>query len=197
MAGTLARCCLVNLLGLALLAGCDDLGTGPEDGPQYFPLSVGNTWTYAPEDPQFGDPFEWQVTERQEDTVTLDRPPAGSHPGPVILVDRLGAIDLVEEGGASLPFYRFQRGVSWVHRDPWECDDQATFIAVKETSPITTPAGTFHDCLRIERHTAASCTDAGTTFEWWAPGVGLVRWEELNFYAGGPLTFQLVSYSVG
>ena len=32
--------------------------------------------------------------------------------------------------------------------------------------------------------------------EWWAPNVGLVRWEELNFYAGGPIRFELISYAV-
>ncbi len=42
------------------------------------------------------------------------------------------------------------------------------------------------------RHT---CTDAGTTMEWWALGVGLVRWDELNFYAGTPIRFLLVDYA--
>lgn len=105
-------------------------------------------------------------------------------------------VDLLSEEGAPLPFYRFSVGASWIHRDPWECDDGAEFTTVEEPDPIVTPAGTFHDCIRIERRTAANCTDAGTTFEWWAPGVGLVRWEELNFYAGGPVTFNLVDYSV-
>jgi len=188
-----ARAGLVVLLGLAL-AGCDD-GTGPGDDPVYLPLTIGNAWTYAPEDARFGEPFTWRVTDRSADTVTVDRPPAGSHPGPVRLLDRRRAVDLLTDGDA-VPFYRFDGGASWVHRDPWECDDGATYVAVPEPDPVTTPAGTFRDCLRIERRTSATCTDAGTMYEWWAPGVGLVRWEELNFYAGGPLAFRLVAYDV-
>ena len=83
-----------------------------------------------------------------------------------------------------------------MHRDPWECDDGAVLVAVEEPDTVVTPGGAFPDCIRIERTTPASCSDAGTTTEWWAPGVGLVKWEELNFYAGGPLTFRLVSYVV-
>jgi len=42
----------------------------------------------------------------------------------------------------------------------------------------------------------SNCADAGTMVEWWAPGVGLVRWDELNYYAGGPITIYLKSYKI-
>lgn len=180
----------------AALMGCSDPGTGPGEPTIVFPLEPGNQWTYAPENPLFGEPFEWEVTERTADTVTLDRPAGGSHPGPVTLVDGGEVMELILGEGDVLPFYRFQDGSSWLHRDPWECDDGSDWTAVKEETPIHTPAGTFSNTIRLERLSTATCTDAGTTFEWWAPGVGLVRWEELNFYAGGPLVFNLVSYAV-
>ena len=192
----LTRCFAITALALGPLLGCSDTVTGPGKSAQYFPLAEGNSWTYAPESSQFGDPFEWSVTGRVGDTITLARPAGGSHPGPVTLLDRQEAIDLLPGGGEVLPFYRFEVGASWVRSDPWECDDGASWVAVVEEDPITTPAGVFNNTLRLERRTTATCTDAGTTFEWWAPGVGLVQWEELNFYAGGPLTFQLMSYSV-
>lgn len=180
-------------LGLGLLTACDT-GTGPEDEGPYFPLAVGNTWMYAPVDPIFGEAFEWQVTERHGDTVTIARP-GPSHPGPVTVLDGVETIDLLgAEGGQSL--YRFTPGSAWVRHEPWECDDASEWEAFVEPNPITTPAGTFTNTLRIERRTTATCADAGTMVEWWAPGVGLVRWEELNFYAGGPLAFELIGYSV-
>jgi hypothetical protein len=194
--GPLTRYFTIAALGFGPLMGCSDTGTGPEESPQYFPLAQGNTWTYAPESSQFGDPFEWSVAGRVGDTVTLARPAGGSHPGPVTLLDHQEAIDLLPGEGEIIPFYRFEAGASWERRDPWECDDGASWAAVVEKDPITTPAGVFRNTIRVERRTTATCTDAGTTFEWWAPGVGLVQWEELNFYAGGPLRFYLTSYSV-
>lgn len=178
-----------------ILTGCGDNGTEPPGSSNYFPLTVGNTWTYAPEDPIFGQPFEWRVTGRQQDTVRMERPAGGSHSGPVTLLDRGSEIDLLA-GEEVAPFLRFTVGSTWEHRDPWECDDGATFTVLVEPDPIVTPAGTFSNTIRIERQTTASCDDAGTMMEWWAPDVGLVRWDELNFYAGGPLSYLLVSYSV-
>ncbi|MEJ2184448.1 MAG: hypothetical protein P8Z36_00750 [Gemmatimonadota bacterium] len=181
------------VVGLGL-SGCGS--TTEPDAPRYFPLAVGNTWTYAPENSMYGQPFEWQVTARHGDTISLARPAGASHAGTVTLLDQTETIDVLLGGDGFAPFYHFDAGASWVHRDPWDCDDGATFAVVAEPDPVVTPAGTFTDCIRIERLTTASCTDAGTTVEWWAPSVGLVRWEELNFYAGGPITFHLVDYSL-
>lgn len=189
-----ARWITTTVCVIGLLTGCGDTGTDPPGIRHYFPLTVGNTWTYAPEDPIYGQPFEWRVAGRQQDTVQLERPAGASHPGPVTLLDGGIRIDLLA-GGEVAPFLRFTVGATWEHRDPWECDDGATFTALVEPDPIVTPAGTFTGTIRIERQTTASCADAGTMMEWWASGVGLVRWDELNFYAGGPLSYLLVSYS--
>lgn len=183
----------IPFIGLGLLVGC---GTEPGESLQYFPLTVGNTWTYAPEDPFYGQPVDWVVTERQGDTVALVRPFGLSHAGPVTLLDHRDGVELFMADEGFVPFYRFSAGASWVHRDPWDCDDDAEMVVVEETDTVITPAGTFRNLLRIERRTPASCADAGTMVEWWAPNVGLVRWEELNFYAGGPIRFELISYAV-
>lgn len=182
------------VLGMGFAAGCKT-GTEPGSLP-YFPLAAGNTWTYAPDNAMYGQPFQWRVTARHGDTVSLARPAGLSHPGPVTLLDGTGAIDVLLNGEGFVSFYRFAVDATWVHRDPWECDDGATLTVFEEPDPIVTPAGTFNDCIRIERRTTASCTDAGTTMEWWAPGVGLVRWDELNFYAGVPVSYRLISYDL-
>lgn len=186
----------LTALSIGLVAGCGGPSTGPAPAPDYFPLAVGNRWTYAPEDPFFGDPFEWRVTGRAGASVTLARPAGGSHPGPVTLRDGRERIDLLLGDEGYVPLYRFAAGATWVRRDPWACDDGAIWAAEVEPGPVTTPAGTFRDCLRLVRRTPATCEDAGTMREWWAPDVGLVKWEELNFFAGGPLSFLLVDYDV-
>lgn len=183
--------CLLAIL--AFTTGCDD-ATGPGENSIYFPLTVGARWTYAPDQSGLGEPFDWTVTARAGDTVTLERPAFGSHPGPVTLLDEISAVKISLDGNEFTTLYRFTPGESWTRRDPWDCDDGSTWVAVRETEPIETPAGTFTNTIRMERRTETPCTDAGTMFEWWAPGVGLVAWDELNFFAGGPLTFSLVSY---
>ena len=182
------------LVTLALAVGCDD-ATGPEETLVYFPLTVGSEWTYAPPRAEFGNPFEWTVTARSGDTVTVNRPEYGSHPGPVTLLDGGATVKISLDGGPFATLYRFTPGAEWIRRDPWECDDGSEWVTLTETEPIETPAGTFTNTLRLERRSEANCADAGTMVEWWAPGVGLVAWDELNYYAGGPLTWSLSSYS--
>lgn len=186
----------VLVIGLGVLGGCGDGPTDPNENVRYFPLTVGNTWTYAPEESVFGEPFQWRVAERRGDTVTVVRPSGASHSGSVTLLDRRMELDVFLDDEDAVPFYRFTTGGSWLHRDKWECDDGSRWVVAEEENPITTPAGTFLSTVRIERLSTATCADAGTMIEWWARDVGLVRWEELNFYAGGPLTYNLVSYSV-
>ncbi len=186
----------IAVVGLGLLTACGETTTSPGDDVAYFPLTVGNVWTYAPSDPIFGEAFVWQVTARRGDTVSVGRPSGPSHPGPVVLLDGGASVDLLLDNAVAAFHYRFTAGDSWVRRDPWECDDDSEWTVVEEPNPVTTPAGTFRHTLRMDRLSAANCTDAGTMTEWWAPGVGLVRWEELNYYAGGPLAYELLSYVV-
>lgn len=187
---------LVAAAALAGVAACGGGGTGPDPEPAYFPLATGNSWTYVPADPRLGDSLQWRVSARHGDTVTVNRPASGSHSGPVTLLDGGRTIRIQVPGGGFEPHYEFVPGASWIHSDPWDCDDGAAWVAVVEPDPIVTPAGTYDGCLRLERRSTASCADAGTMIEWWAPGVGLVRWDELNFFAGGPLTYHLVRYSI-
>jgi hypothetical protein len=112
------------------------------------------------------------------------------------LLDRREEIDLLLPNQGPVPYDRFPVVSSRVRRDPWECDDGPDLATVAEPNPVVTPAGTFEDCTRVERRTAATCIDAGTMIEWWAPGVGLVNWEELNFYAGGPPAFYLIDFTL-
>jgi hypothetical protein len=179
--------------------GCNENSTTPETEPSlsYFPLELGNAWVYTPEDTIFGLPFQWNVTYRNKDTVIVDRQfTFGSHGGILKLIDHRRAIDIVINNHQASSFYLFILDSVWNRRDLWECDDSSQWSFVKETNPIVTPAGTFSNCIRLERKSNLICADAGTMVEWWAPGVGLVRWDELNYYAGGPITIYLKRYKI-
>jgi hypothetical protein len=93
-----------------------------------------------------------------------------------------------------VPFYRFATDTSWVHRDRFSCDDGALYVAFREPNAVITPAGTFFNCLRLDRLDVPPCGDAGTFREWWAHDVGLVQWEESSFT--GPRTYRLEEYSI-
>ena len=185
-------------LGVALLAiaACDSTGTDPSAPEPFVSLTPGQSWTYAFADPRFGGTLRWEVTARVGDTVWVARQWAGSHAGDIVLLEDRTGLDLLASaspGGPGAPgaFVRFTPGAAWTHHDPWECDHGARFVAVAEAEPVTTPAGTFEGTVRVERRTEFPCTDAGTSVEWWARGVGLVRWEEMNFWAGGPVVVHL------
>jgi hypothetical protein len=48
-----------------------------------------------------------------------------------------------------------------------------------EKGPVKVPAGTFRDCIRL-RFTIGAGKDAEVGEEWWAKGVGLVKWKGVS-----------------
>lgn len=153
----------------------------------YFPLDLGNYWIYS----KYSENVQWTVTHREGDIVHLD---LGSFLNTIILRDRGEEIDIELVEGEWELYYRFVQGSMWIHRDVWECDDSTLLEVTLETGPIVTPAGEFHNCLRMERLAYSPCMDAGTMITWWAKGVGLVKWEEVTI--AGPVTAELIEYSV-
>lgn len=194
MIRTPSRPALGASLLVALLIGCQDGATAPKTLPSSFPTAEGSTWRYAYADPRYGEGFRWTVTRKTGDTVVLDRPSPGTHPGPVTLVVRNDGLDIRSDRVGTAALYRFTPGAEWTRHEPWECDDGSRWIVVPEPDPILTPVGHFTGTLRLERRSTATCADAGTMREWWAPGTGIVMWEELNFFAGAPVTVWLVDH---
>lgn len=160
----------------------------------YFPLSVGNNWLYGWEDSFYGDNFSWTIVQMNGDTALVERPYADGPQFVPITVIQEGTDYLIKTATSTYElYYRFIPDSTWTHRRPYECDDYLIFKAVLDTTTIVTPAGSFSNCLKIVRQSTSNCVDAGIAVEWWAPGVGLVKWEEINFYAG-VLTGYLISY---
>lgn len=188
---------LMTIAMLTLSACSDENPVDPtRTNSSYFPLAVGNHWLYGMEDPVYGDNFSWTVVQMNGDTALVERPwlDVGPQFQPVTVVQD-GPDYLVRVGESQWDlFYRFMPDSTWAHRSPFDCDDHLVFKTTLDTTTIVTPAGSFRNTLKLERQTTANCADAGVMYEWWAPGVGLVKWEELNFYAGGPITGHLIQY---
>lgn len=154
--------------------------------PRHFPLEPGNRWTYVEETYGWktvitvlaleGDAYRVDLGGRQ---VRIGGPP--------------DAPDIELPGEGFVPYYRFLED-SFIHRDPFECDDRVRVTAASRDEEVQTPAGTFGGCLRLDfgEREGGNCADAGTFTEWWKPEVGLVRWTES--WIGGVRSYVLDAF---
>jgi hypothetical protein len=74
-----------------------------------------------------------------------------------------------------------------------DCVSGSKVVLASRTEVATVPAGTFRGVVRLDF--SSPCADAGLESEWFAPGVGLIRRQELSF--AGPVVSELVSAEVG
>jgi hypothetical protein len=152
----------------------------------WFPLQTGYRWSYQPERGVGGTR-----------TVEVKEPEAGDayhvdFNGTDAIITLWYDIYLPEEGIADT-WYRFDQD-SWLHRDLNTCDDLRILSVTARDETVTTPAGEFTGCLRIE-FGAGTCFYSGTFVEWWAPDVGRVKWTEGSFI--GERTWVLTEYFTG
>jgi hypothetical protein len=179
----------------ALLAGCDDM-TFFRARSDYFPLIPGSRWTYdvagnTAIDSVVGDsavdgrpcvvvlrdyaPEYWtkQTTEVRQFTN--------------LVASRAGQDYVLEERYRLVYSLPLVEGATW-----WEsyCDTVVLMgtdtVVVKDTlashvaaiEDVTTPAGTFIQCYRVETYRDVEAAELSFTdnyTEWLAPGVGLVK----------------------
>ncbi len=160
--------------------------------PRYFPLEVGNRWTYVIEHDVFSGDREISVEAEEDGLFDVRTRTSGPGSSGVVRLLPQGDDILIELAPDGLvPYYRFGED-SWVHRDPFECDDSATVSIEARDEVVETPAGIFTDCLRLVF--VGSCTDAGLIVQWWAPDVGLVKSVEDNF--AGAVSWLLSGFSL-
>ncbi len=143
-----------------------------------FPLHAGDTWTYR--------------VGSAEKTVSIARTSgewfqfddlAGRARWVLEYQGRIYVWD-----GRYVVLYDFARTTPWKATLSGACAG-GTVSRAAATDAVVTPAGTFADCVRFTRK-----LDCGRTrTEWFAPGVGLVRWSE----TGGGTEGVLVEAVVG
>jgi hypothetical protein len=184
------------LFSLSVFESCNSKGIDPIAIHQdsYFPTELGNSWDYGFADVHATGTIHWEITDKFENIYTVKRFSDGKYNDYIRIVTNGENVDIILENGQNFSFYRFIKGSTWLHRDNYVCDDSSTLLATVEENLITTPAGSFSNCLRIERKSPVSCMDGGTMVEWWAPNVGLIRRDEITII--GPQTIYLKSYKL-
>lgn len=165
----------------------------------YFPLHVGNEWTYQKSG------FAWQGTQK----ATVDASWVDATTGYIWFRTRSynGNYHWLRQTSISRIYefsnrqwYRLGAGPGY----PWgvaldasgthggaPCYDGSTAEVVSRNEQVTVPAGTFSTIHVSYRN---QCADAGITDEWFAKGVGLVKRAEQSI--GGPRYLELTGAKI-
>jgi len=157
----------------ALALGCAGAPAhpAPERSPAaYFPLAVGNTWTYADESPALpperrGVHRTVAITGRTADGFFRDSDGNELRAGP----------DCVRDRQRSLLCGPIAQGTRWSSVVSVSSTERYEIAAIGER--VETPAGRFDGCVRVRAHNRASPGTDHVLEISYAPGVGPVRIE--------------------
>jgi len=171
----------------------------------FFPLEVGNSWTYA----LTGFAAQGSVTVRVAKTVDVNGAryyELHGYTQEPVLVRRSDEGKVYEflrdsdteqlfdrAGSAESLWYDFSApvGASWESGLALECVGMAGIA--QPPQEVHVPGGSFHHLVAVAYH-GANCADAGVEEEVFAAGVGLIRRTSLTI--GGPRSMVLVSAQV-
>jgi hypothetical protein len=172
------------ILVAAALAACSHAPPAPrpaavQGAEAYFPLAVGNEWTYLDRSPQL--PAD---APRRRTVRILSRNAEGyfvdSEKGELRFVP-----PCVQDRVRRLVCAPLDVGASWSSVVSVTSTEHYRIAAVGET--VTTPAGTFEGCLRVRASNRAG-EDVENVLEIaYAPGVGPVRIETFAVVKGKPV----------
>jgi hypothetical protein len=145
----------------------------------YFPLAVGNEWTYLDQSPQApGDAPRRRtvrILSRSADGFFVDSEKGELRPAGPCIQDRVRRILCAP----------LEVGASWSSVVSLTSTEHYRIAAVDET--VTTPAGTFPGCVRV-RGSNRAAEDVENVLEIaYAPGVGPVRIETFAVVNGKPV----------
>ena len=161
----------------------------------YFPLAVGNSWTYAIEGRAGSGSVSVLVTEAVETAGQRYFRVEGFTPEQALLrVDSQSRLlEFRPDSGTEHLWYEFgaPEGTTWRSELPHPCLGAATLAA--RGSRVDVPAGGFDDGIVI-RYGASFCSDAGIQKEVFAPDVGLLRRTEVTI--AGPRSMVLTEARV-
>jgi hypothetical protein len=145
--------------------------TAPAD---FYPLAVGNEWTYRDESPGLkqGATRTVRIVERTKDGYFKDSDRGELRADPDCLHDR----------SRRLLCAPFQPGNGWTSVVSVSSTEKYEIAGVNET--VVTPAGKFDGCVRVRAHNRAGPATELVLETAYAPGVGPVRIETFVFVKG-------------
>ncbi|ABC81410.1 hypothetical protein [Anaeromyxobacter dehalogenans] len=188
---------LVPILALALACARAPAPAAPRAAAaspaEYFPLAVGNTWTYVDESPALpperrGATRTVRILERTADGYFRDSDRGELRADGGCVHDRLRRL-------LCAPLAQGQQWSSVVSASSTE---RYEIAAVGETAE--TPAGRFEGCVRVRAHNRAGPTTDNVLEITYAPGVGPVRietWAVVEGNVAPQVRAVLGSYRVG
>ncbi len=91
------------------------------------------------------------------------------------------------QGGSEVAvFVNGPVGTTFQYGDP-DGTVEGTIVSVGET--VVVPAGTFHDCVQVEKHDVSG---SPPWIEWWKPGLFIVKWIDW-WVPAAPVEWELAS----
>jgi hypothetical protein len=166
----------IPLLAALALAACAraPVAPAPRAAPaDYFPLAVGNTWTFLDRSPQQLEPTRRtvRIVKRDADGYFVD--------------DQRGALradpDCLHDRARRLLCRPIAPGSAWSSVVDVSATERYEIAGVDET--VTVPAGTFRGCVRVRSQLHAGKMDQVAELTY-APGVGPVRLETFAVVSG-------------
>ncbi len=164
------------LLALIAFAACARAPVAPASrgGPaDYFPLAVGNSWTFLDRSPQ-------QQESRRRTVRIVGRDAEG-----YFVDDQRGALradpDCLHDRTRRLLCRPIEPGSTWRSVVGVSATEHYEIAGVNET--VTVPAGTFRGCVRVRSQLRAGRVDQVAELTY-APGVGPVRLETFAVVGG-------------
>jgi len=177
---------------LLALAACARAPAPPPPAPvaarpaDYFPLAVGNTWTFVDRSPQQKEPVRR--------TVRIVRRDAEGY----FVDDQRGELradaDCLHDRARRLLCRPIEPGASWSSVVSVSTTERYEIARVNEL--VTVPAGTFRGCVRVRSQLHAGKVEQVAELTY-APGVGPVRLETfavVNGVAAPQVRGELESY---
>jgi len=185
---------LIVLAAGALLSGCSDM-TFYRAKSDYFPLVPGSRWTYDVDGNTAIDSVAGDSAVDGRACVVILRDYAPEYwtkqikevcQFTILTINRGGQDYVLEERYRLIYSLPLIEGATWSESHDTIALVGSDTISLKDSlhgrvaaiEDITTPAGTFLQCYRVETHREVEAAELSFTedyTEWLAPGVGLVK----------------------